>query len=560
MVRRVSRAGLATHASVRRAVRQRRASPSLDADRECARERPMSFGVPPVLDLSQPLQLTAALIPDLVLMGGAMLLVIAAAWRPDSRSHQRAIGWASLIVTLLTLAAVIYFLIGGYGAGPGPIAVDNYRWMVDIVILLGTMLTIMLAIDDNDREQITAPESHVLILLASSGMMLLAAARDLMIVFLGVELMSVSAYALAGINRRSARSAEGALKYFLLGAFSTAFLLYGIALVYGATGTTNLALIAGRTTMFNLASSPLLLIGIALLLIGFGFKVATVPFHMWAPDVYDGAPSPITAYMAATVKAAAFAAFLRSWLEAFPAAFNAWHPAVVGIAVATMVLGNAIGLRQQNIERMLAYSSIGHAGYLLVALAAGTTQGASALIFYLLIYTLATFGCFAVVASLTRRGSTTVVLDELAGLWSVRPWTAFAMAVLMFALLGFPIAGGAGFFAKWYVIQAALQSSAPQTLLVVVLVLTTVVSAGYYLYVIRVMFMKSRIEGLDVPEPPGALTRFVLAATVVLLLVLGIVPDYVVRLTWAGRPQLAASSALTDRLYPTPSASPMRTR
>src|SRR2546421_163167 len=466
MVRRVSRAGLATYASVRRAVRQRRPRPRLDADRECARERPMSFGIPPMLDLAQPLQLTAALIPDLVLMGGAMLLVIAAAWRPDSRSHQRAIGWASLIVTLLTLAAVIYFLIGGYGAGPGPIAVDNYRWMVDIVILLGTMLTIMLAIDDNDREQITAPETHVLVLLASSGMMLLAAARDLMIVFLGIELMSISVYALAGINRRSIRSAEGALKYFLLGAFSTAL-----------------------------------------------------------------------------------AAFLRSWLEAFPAAFNAWHPAVVGIAVATMVLGNAIGLRQQNIKRMLAYSSIGHAGYLLVALAAGTTQGASALIFYLLIYTLATFGCFAVVASLTRRGSTTVVLDELAGLWSVRPWTAFAMAVLMFALLGFPIAGGAGFFAKWYVIQAALQSSAPQTLLVVVLVLTTVVSAGYYLYVIRVMFMKPRIEGLDVPEPPGGLTRFVLAATVVLLLVLGIVPDYVVRLTWAGRPQLTTSSALTDRLY-----------
>jgi len=522
----------------------------------------MSFGIPPVLDLAQPLQLTAALIPDLVLMGGAMLLVIAAAWRPDSSPHQRAIGWASLIVTLLTLAAVIYFLIGGYGAGPGPIAVDNYRWMVDIVILLGTMLTIMLAIDDNDREQITAPETHVLVLLASSGMMLLAAARDLMIVFLGIELMSISVYALAGINRRSIRSAEGALKYFLLGAFSTAFLLYGIALVYGATGATNLQTIGERalTEGGAVASGPLFLIGIALLLVGFGFKVATVPFHMWAPDVYDGAPSPVTAYMAATVKTAAFAAFLRSWLEAFPAAFNAWHPAVVGIAVATMVLGNAIGLRQQNIKRMLAYSSIGHAGYLLVALAAGTTQGASALIFYLLIYTLATFGCFAVVASLTRRGSTTVVLDELAGLWSVRPWTAFAMAVLMFALLGFPIAGGAGFFAKWYVIQAALQSSAPQTLLVVVLVLTTVVSAGYYLYVIRVMFMKSRIEGLDVPEPPGALTRFVLAATVVLLLVLGIVPDYVVRLTWAGRPQLAASSALTDRLYPTPIASPMRTR
>jgi NADH-quinone oxidoreductase subunit N len=502
-----------------------------------------------VLDLSKPLELTAALIPDLVLMVGAMILVIGAAWRPDSRTHQRAIGWASIVVTVLSLVAVLYFLLGGYAAGPGPIAVDNYRWMVDIVILLGTMLTLMLSIDDNDREQITAPETHVLVLLASSGMMLLAAARDLMIVFLGIELMSISVYALAGINRRSIRSAEGALKYFLLGAFSTAFLLYGIALVYGATGATNLATIGARAIADggSIAGGPLFLIGIALLVVGFGFKVAAVPFHMWAPDVYDGAPSPITAYMAATVKTAAFAAFLRAWLEAFPAAFNAWHPAVVGIAIATMVFGNAIGLWQQNIKRMLAYSSIGHAGYLLVALAAGTTQGASAMIFYLLIYTLATFGCFAVVSSLTRNGTGTLVLDELAGLWSVRPWTAFSMAILMLALLGFPIFGGAGFFAKWYVIQAALQSPAPQTLLVVVLVLTTVVSAGYYLYVVMVMFMRPRLEGLAVPAPSGGLTRFVLVATVILLLVLGVMPDYVVRLTWAGRPQLATTTA--DRLY-----------
>jgi NADH-quinone oxidoreductase subunit N len=511
----------------------------------------MNLGLPMVFDLSRPSQLTAALVPDLVLMVGAMILVVAAAWRPDSRAHQRATGWASIVVTVLALVAVIYYLLAGYSAGPGPIAVDNFRWMVDVVILLGTLLTLMLMIDDNDRELITAPETHVLVLLASSGMMLLAAARDLMIVFLGIELMSISVYALAGINRRSIRSAEGALKYFLLGAFSTAFLLYGIALVYGATGATNLQTIGERalTAGGEIARSPIFLIGIAMLLIGFGFKVASVPFHMWAPDVYDGSPSPITGYMAATVKTAAFAAFLRAWLEAFPSAFNAWHPAVVGIAIATMVLGNAIGLAQRNIKRMLAYSSIGHAGYLLVALAAGTTQGASALVFYLLIYTLATFGCFAVVSAMTRPGAGTVMLDELSGLWSVRPWTAVAMAVLMLALLGFPIFGGAGFYAKWYVIQAALQAPMQQTLLVVVLVLTTVVSAGYYLYVIMVMFMRPPMEGLTTPAPAGALTRVVLVATVVLLLVLGIVPDYVVRLTWAGQPRIAPSPTA---MYGTP--------
>jgi len=211
------------------------------------------------------------------------------------------------------------------------------------------------------------------------------------------------------------------------------------------------------------------------------------------------------------------------------------------------VLGNAIGLWQQNIKRMLAYSSIGHAGYILVALAAGTAQGASAMIFYLFIYTLATFGCFAIVSGLTRPGAGTVRLDELAGLWSVRPWTAFAMAVLMLALLGFPIFGGAGFFAKWYVIQAALQSPMPQTLLVVVLVLTTVVSAGYYLYVIRVMFMRPRVEGLPLPPHSGTLTQIVLVATVALLLVLGVIPDFVIRLTWAGRPQLAPYPVSTAR-------------
>src|SRR3954465_15691286 len=443
----------------------------------------MSFALPSVFDLTQPLQLTAALTPGLVLIIGAMILVVAAAWRPDSAARQRVVGWASILVTLLAMAAVIYFLIEGYGAGPGPIAVDNYRWMVDIVILLGTLLTLMLAIDDNDREGITAPEMHVLVLLASSGMMLLAAARDLMIVFLGIELMSISVYALAGINRRSIRSAEGALKYFLLGAFSTAFLLYGIALVYGATGATGLHQIATRVVDNHLEASPILLIGIAMLLIGFGFKVATVPFHMWAPDVYDGSPNPITAYMAATVKTGAFAAFLRVWLEAFPSEFASWHRAVAGLAIATMVIGNAIGLQQRNLKRLLAYSSIAHAGFILVAIAANTAQGASAMLFYLLAYTLATFGAFAVIVVLSR-GDAPVTSDDLNGLWTARPWLAIAMTVCMLALMGFPIFGGIGFFAKWYILKAALQSNAPQYALSVVLVLTTVISAGYYLYAI----------------------------------------------------------------------------
>ena len=262
-----------------------------------------------------------------------MLLLVWAAWRPDSDAHQRTIGMASIVLVGFTMLFTLWWAARFVAVpGPGAIALDNFRWFADVVILLGTLFTIGLSMDDNMRSGITAAETHVLVLLASSGMMLLVAARDLMIVFLGIELMSISVYALAGINRRSERSAEGALKYFLLGAFSTAFLLYGIALVYGATGTTNLTLIAERTVQYDLVRSPLLVAGIALMLVGFGFKVATVPFHMWAPDVYDGAPSPITAYMAATVKAAAFVAFVRVWLEAFPASFTTWLPAVSGLA------------------------------------------------------------------------------------------------------------------------------------------------------------------------------------------------------------------------------------
>jgi NADH-quinone oxidoreductase subunit N len=493
-------------------------------------------------NLAIPSQLTAALLPDLILMGGAMLLLLFAVWRRESASHQRLVGVLSIALSVVTLVAVVVTMYRRGTAPPGPIAVDNFRWMMDVIILLGTIGALALGIDDNDRAGTTTAETHVLILLASSGMMLLAAARDLMIVFLGIELMSVSVYALAGMNRRSQRSAEGALKYFLLGAFSTAFLLYGIALVYGATGATGLAEIAERIDANGLATSPILLIGIAMLLVGFGFKVATVPFHMWAPDVYDGSPNPITAYMAATVKTAAFAAFLRVWLEAFPSEFGSWHRAVAGLAVATMIIGNAIGLQQRNVKRMLAYSSIAHAGFILVAIAAGTVQGASAMLYYLLAYTLATFGAFAVIIVLSR-GDAPVTTDDLSGLWTVRPWLAVAMTVFMLALMGFPVFGGAGFLAKWFVLKAALDAPQPQIALAVVLVLTTVISAGYYLYVVMVMFMRPRADSANAPMETPAWTHFVMVSCATAILILGVMPEYSVRFANVGLPHLVVRQA-----------------
>ena len=496
------------------------------------------------LDLGNPGQLMMALVPELVLMGGAMLILLWAGWKRESDEHQRRIGWASLTLVVITAGAVYWSSTQLATAINGPIAIDNFRWMMDVVILLGTGLTIALAMDENRRERIVSPESHVLILFASSGMMLLAAATDLMIVFLGIELMSISVYALAGINRRSARGAEGALKYFLLGAFATAFLLYGIALVYGATGSTNIQRIAATISSLGLVSSPLIMIGMAMLVIGFGFKIAAVPFHMWAPDVYDGSPSAITAYMAATVKGAAFASFIRVWLQAFPGMNWWWYPSVFGIAVASMIAGNAIGLAQKNLKRMLAYSSIGHAGYLLVLMAAGTAEATSALVFYLLAYTLATFGAFAGIVSLSQPGRGTVMIDELSGLWKRRPWVALTMGVMMLALLGFPFFGGAGFFAKWYVLQVALHAPVKQMKLAIVLVLTTVVSAGYYLHVVMMMFMRQPSEGAKAPEPPpsGGMTRTVLVVTTVLILLIGLAPESLVRLTRSSRVETVVPS------------------
>lgn len=495
-------------------------------------------------DLSIPGQLTAALAPDILLLAGAMVLMLYAAWGSESADRQRTVGLASLGLCVVVLASVIYVGTRGWSAANGVIAVDGFRWASDALFLLSAIIALALSVDYNPREHILAGEAHVLTLFATGGMMLMAAARDLMVLFLGIELMSIAVYVMVGINRRSARAAEASLKYFLLGAFSTGFLLYGIALVYGATGTTNLALIGERITALGLAQTPMLLVGIALLLVGFSFKLAAAPFHMWAPDVYEGAPTPISAYMAAGVKAAAFAALLRIWLEAFPGVYTEWHKGVWWIAAVTMLVGNIIALQQKNLKRMLAYSSIGHTGFIFVALAAGTPQAATAFLFYLVAYTLSTMGAFAVLIAVGRSGASGDRIEDFHGLWYSNPGLAVSMMVFMLALLGFPVFGGMGFFAKWYVLQAALQAPAPQTRLAILLVLTSTISAGYYVWVVMVMFMKQRAA--DAPPIPAmpALTKLVVAGSVAVILFFGVYPEPLVRLARASNSLGAPAAAV----------------
>lgn len=502
-------------------------------------------------DLLIPSQLVAAMLPDLVLMFGAMALMLYAAWRPDSIQHQRSVGIAAMGLVVATIAAVIYMAARGDTAGQGIIAVDPFRWAVDIVVLLGALGTIALAVEYNAREGIAQAEMHVLVLFAAAGMMVLAAGRDLMLIFLGIEIMSIAVYALAGFNRRSPRAAESALKYFLLGAFATGFLLYGMALIYGATGATQLGEIAQRIAAYGLLGHPMLLVGIGLLTIGMAFKVAAVPFHMWAPDVYDGAPTPITAFMAAAVKAAAFAAFARIWYETFQMSIEAWAPALFWIAVATMLVGNVVALGQQNLKRMLAYSSIVHSGYLLVAILANSALGSSAFVFYVLAYTLATFGAFAVITALQTGGDRPPMMADYAGLWHVRPWLAVAMAVFLLALLGFPVFGGVGFFAKWYLLRAALASALNLNLLAVIVVATSVISAGYYLQVVRVMFMQPRPEGATEPAPLGPYTRALLVTTAAVILLFGIYPTPLARWSASGAMELIRAVPTFSHAAPT---------
>jgi NADH-quinone oxidoreductase subunit N len=473
------------------------------------------------LDLSRPLDIVVGLLPEILLSGWALLVLLVASWRHETAEDSRLAGWLSFAGVVVTIAALATLWVNG--AVPlglaHMMALDPFRYAASGIILVSAGAVILLSLGYLERERLYAPEYYPLILLATTGMLFLAGAEDLIVLFLGLEVMSVAVYVLAGYDRTNLSSSEAALKYFLIGAFASGFLLYGIALVYGATGTTNLSLIGAQLAGSRL--SLMAALGLGLLLIGFGFKVAAVPFHMWAPDVYDGSPTPVTAFMATGVKAAAFAALVRVLLEAFPSADGLWQPVIAGLAIASMVVGNLIALAQRSLKRMLAYSSIAHAGYLLVAVWPGNRMGAGAVLLYLVAYGITTLASFGFLAALGRDGERDVTYDSIAGLASSRPWVALGLSVCMLSLLGFP--GTLGFMGKWYILSAVIAQG--HVLLPVILVVTSVVSAGYYLPVIMSMYMKSAPEGESYSAvrlaPTAAAT---VALSVAAVLVLGFWP------------------------------------
>jgi len=481
------------------------------------------------------LDLGTLLLPELIVAIGGVLVLLFGVFVKEGAPATRSAHQLAMLVALAAAGSAAWLANqpAPGGAATGPLAYDGFRWALVAVILLGALATLVMAMEYNEGAALLAPEPPALVLFSATGMLLLVGARDLMLIFLGIELMSLSIYVLTALDRSRPSSAEAALKYFLLGAFSTGFLLYGMALLYGSTGTMNLTVMSDVIVAKDLARDPLLLGGMALLFIGFAFKVAAVPFHMWMPDVYEGAPTPYTAFMAVGVKVAAFGAFARLLLGGLGPAFSSWHSAAWALAAATMVVGNVLALKQQNVKRMLAYSSIAHAGYLLVAITSHTAAGAAAIVFYALAYTLATVGAFAVLSIVSGGIEKQTRLSDLAGLSRTRPALAAAMAVFMLSLLGFPVAGGMGFFAKWYVLGAAISAPAPQMRLAVVLVLASVISAAYYLGVIRAMFMQdvSVADGPARPRVEARLTGGIVAVAAILLLFLGVYPAPAVR--WA---------------------------
>src|ERR1043165_3058764 len=498
--------------------------------------------------MTMPIINWALIAPEVIVCLAAVVVMLVDAFvRPTQRWIT---GGISLVGIVASAISVLWLWSTGTpspDAFNGMIVLDELRLGFTLVFLLVSVLTLLISTVWVQGEELPAGEFHSLLLFATVGMMLMASGGDLVIIFLGLEILSIATYVLAGFRRTDVRANESSLKYFILGSFSSAFLLYGIALTYGATtiagtpGTTNIAVIASR---INEARYPgLLFAGAAMMLVGFGFKIATAPFHVWTPDVYEGAPTPVTAFMAAGPKAAGFASFLRVFVFGFPFVVaassspiganlhHAWVTVLAILAILTMTLGNVVAITQNNVKRMLAYSSIAHAGYALVGMvAAGAASdvnqrnsAVTAVLFYLLTYAVMNIGAFTVVQLIARSGDRRTAIEDYNGIGFQSPVLAFALSLFMLSLLGMPLT--AGFIGKILVFGAAIdQKYYP---LVVIGVLNSAVSAYYYLRLIVVMFFGERTMAWSAPRVPRSVA-VALVITVLGVLYLGIFPGRVI--------------------------------
>jgi NADH-quinone oxidoreductase subunit N len=426
-------------------------------------------------------------LPELVLALGAMVLLMVGAYR-----GQQATGLVTgLSIGLLVVVGALELLLPGgkLTTFAGSFIVDDFARFLKILALIGSVATLVLSAEFLADPSRRIFEYAILVLLSTLGMMVLISAGDLIMLYLGLELMSLALYVVAASNRDNARSTEAGLKYFVLGALSSGMLLYGASLIYGFTGTVSFTGIAATAKDGGIG----IVFGLVFLLAGLCFKVSAVPFHMWTPDVYEGAPTPVTAFFASAPKVAALAVFTRVTLTAFPGIVTQWQQIVVFVAIASMALGSFAAIGQKNIKRLMAYSSIGHMGFALVGLAAGTPEGAQGVLIYIAIYVAMTLGSFAIILAMKRNGRNVEDISAFSGLSRTNPLLAFFFAMLLFSLAGIPPL--AGFFAKWYVFVAAIKAGL--FTLAVVGVLTSVVGAYYYLAIIKVMYFDEPLVRLD---------------------------------------------------------------
>jgi NADH-quinone oxidoreductase subunit N len=471
------------------------------------------------------------ILPELVITAGALLVLVADVLLP--RAQRGALGWVTLGALAATAYALTPFRSTHVEVAHGLMAVDQFGLFFKAVFLVAAAITTLMSMRYLEIEGASPGEYYFLILCATLGMMVMAGGIDLITIFIGLETMAVSFYILAGFIKPNQRSNEAAVKYFLLGAFSLGILLYGMSLMYGLSGTTNLRVMA--PLFVGQERDPRLVLAVILVVAGVGFKIAAVPFHMWAPDVYEGAPTPVTAFLSVGSKAASFAMLLRIFIEGLPSMGEDWRLLFYVLSIVTMTVGNIAAVSQSNIKRMLAYSSIAHAGYLLIGVVAGTARGVTAMLIYLLIYSFMQLGAFAVVVLLRRQDVIGDELKDFSGLHVRHPFAAFAMLLFMLSLGGIPPT--AGFMGKFWLFGAAIDSGYYG--LAVIGVLNSAVSLYYYVRIVVFMYLKKETIGSEPVSSPSL--TVVLAVAVVATLALGIYPRLLFELADASAKTLGAA-------------------